>query len=227
MNRLIRLFSTSIGRKLIMAVTGLILLLWLLGHMLGNMALFQGSDEINSYAAWLQGHPSLWVMRLSMLMVLGIHIYVAIVLALENRSARSTGYATRNFQTSGASRYMVVTGLLVVVFLVYHILHLTVGVVAPEFYGGVDSAGHHDVYSMVVRSFQNPVIAGSYIVAMMLVATHLIHGSRSLFQTIGVNHESYNGSIRLVSHILVVLFVLGNCSMPILVLTGVIGLEAR
>ncbi len=225
MNRLIRLFSTSIGRKLVMAVTGLILFGWLVGHMLGNMALFQGADGLNSYAAWLQGHPTLWVMRFTMLMVLGIHIYVAITLALENRSARTTGYATRKFQTSGASRYMIVTGSLVVFFLIYHILHFTLGVVAPEFYGGIDPAGHHDVYSMVVQSFQNPLLAGSYIIAMLLVGTHLIHASHSMFQTVGVNHESYNGSIRLISQIVVALFVLGNCSMPILVLAGVIGLE--
>jgi len=227
MNRLIRLFSTSIGRKLVMAVTGLILFVWLLGHMLGNMSLYQGADGLNSYAAWLQGHPSLWVMRIGMLLVLGIHAYVAIVLAMENRAARSTAYSTRTFQTSLASRYMIVTGSLVVIFLVYHILHFTLGVIAPEFHGGVDPAGHHDVYAMVVRSFQNPLLAGSYIAAMLLIGTHLIHASRSMFQTVGVNHESYNGSIRLLSQIAVALFVIGNCSMPILVLAGVIGLETR
>ncbi len=122
---------------------------------------------------------------------------------------------------------MVLTGSLVVIFLVYHILHFTLGVIAPEFYGGVDPEGHHDVYAMVVQSFQNPLLAGSYIVAMLLIGTHLIHASRSMFQTVGVNHESYNGSIRLFNQIMVALFVLGNCSMPILVLAGVIGLEAR
>ena len=227
MNRLVRLFSTSIGRKLVMAVTGLILFVWLLGHMLGNMSLYQGADGLNSYAAWLQGHPSLWVMRVGMLMVLGVHVYVAIVLAMENRAARSTAYEARTFQTSLASRYMVVTGSLIVIFLVYHIGHFTLGIVAPEFHGGIDAAGHHDVYAMVVQSFQNPLLAGSYIAAMLLIGTHLLHASRSMFQTVGVNHESYNGSIRLFSQIAVVLFVIGNCSMPILVLAGVIGLEAR
>ena len=95
MNRLIRLFSTSIGRKLVLAVTGLILFGWLVGHMLGNMTLYQGSSSLNSYAAWLQGHPTLWVMRRSMLMVLGIHIYVACVLALENRAYGCSTMASR------------------------------------------------------------------------------------------------------------------------------------
>lgn len=225
MNRLIRLFSTSIGRKLIMAVTGLMLLGFLLAHMLGNMSLFQGADALNSYAAWMQGHPLLWGMRAGLAIVFGIHIYVAITLALENSRARPTGYAVRSFQTSGASRYMVFTGLLVIVFVIYHLLHFTVGVIAPDAYGGHDAAGRHDVYAMVVQSFQNPWLAGSYVVAMLLIGTHLTHASRSLFQTLGVNHESYNGTIRLTGQILVALFILGNCSMPILVLAGVIGLE--
>jgi len=227
MNRLIRLFSTSIGRKLVMAVTGLILFVWLLGHMLGNMALFQGADKLNSYAAWLQGHPTLWVMRVTMLLVLGIHIYVALALYMENRVARGTRYAIRTFQTSLTSRYMVFTGALVVSFLIYHILHFTVGAIEPQFHNGVDAAGHHDVYGMVVRSFQVPWIAGSYIVAMLLIGSHLLHATRSMFQTVGVNHESYNQAIRLFAQIAVALFVIGNCSMPILVLAGVIGLEAR
>lgn len=227
MNRLMRLFSTSIGRKLVMALSGLILFGWLVGHLLGNMALYQGPAGLNSYAAWLQGHPALWIMRIFMLCVFGIHVYVALALWMENRDARSTGYATRTFQTSWASRYMMITGSLVVVFLVYHIMHFTLGIVAPQYYGGIDSAGHHDVYAMVVRSFQNPLLAGSYIIAILLIGTHLIHASRSMFQTVGINHESYNGSIRLVSQIVVALFVIGNCSMPILVLAGVVGLDAK
>ena len=117
MHRLIRLFSTSIGRKLVLAVTGLMLVGFLMAHMLGNMSLFQGPESLNSYAAWLQGHPALWFMRSGLAIVFCIHVYVAIQLALENRAARPTGYtAGRVFQTSWASRYMLVTGSLVIVF---------------------------------------------------------------------------------------------------------------
>lgn len=209
-----------------MAVTGLMLLGFLMGHMLGNMALFQGPEALNSYAAWLQGHPALWVMRLGLLSVFCLHIYVALLLARENRAARPIAYAVPQvFQTSWASRYMVVTGLLVVLFVVGHLLHFTFGVVSPENYGGVDASGRHDVYAMIVGSFSNPWICGAYVAAMNLVGFHLYHGTRSLFQTVGINHDSYNGSIRAVNFSLVALFVIGNCSLPILVYTGVIGLS--
>jgi len=224
MHRLFRLFSTSIGRKLVMAVTGLLLLLFLLAHMLGNMSLFQGQDALNTYAAWLQGHPLLWVMRSALAGVFAIHVWVALQLARENRAARPQAYAARRFETSGASRYMLFTGILVVVFVVYHLLHFTLGAIDPLSYAAVDGRGRHDVYSMVVRAFRNPWLAGSYIVAMIAIGFHLVHASRSLFQTVGVNHDSYNGSIRFMSHVMVALFVIGNCSIPILVLSGVIGL---
>jgi succinate dehydrogenase / fumarate reductase cytochrome b subunit len=226
MHRLIRLFSTSIGRKLVIAVTGAMLLGFLFGHMLGNMAVFQGPGALNGYAAWLQGHPLLIFIRLGLATVFCIHIYAALQLARENRTARQTRYvASQTFQTSWASRYMVLTGLLVVVFVVGHLLHFTLGVVAPESYGGVDSAGNHDVYAMVIRGFQNPWICAVYVVGMNLVGFHIFHGTRSLFQTIGINHTSYNSTIRILNYSLVALFVIGNCSIPILVYAGVIGLS--
>jgi succinate dehydrogenase / fumarate reductase cytochrome b subunit len=225
MHRLIRLFSTSIGRKLVLAVTGLMLLGFLMAHMLGNMSLFQSAESLNAYADWLQGHPLLWVMRLGLALVFVIHVYVAIELARENRAARPTRYAaSQHFQTSWASRYMVFSGLLVLSFVVFHVLHFTFGAVASEGFSAVDSSGRHDVFSMIVSNFRNPWICGGYIVAMNLIGFHLFHGTRSLFQTVGVNHDSYNGSIRVVNLALVAIFVIGNCSIPILVYTGVIGL---
>lgn len=226
MHRLIRLFSTSIGRKLVVAVTGLMLVGFLLSHMLGNMAVFQGSEALNSYAAWLQGHPALWVLRLGLLLIFVTHIYFALQLALENRAARPTRYASsRVFQTSSASRYMVLTGLLVVLFVIGHLLHFTFGALPLDGFGQLDASGRHDVYGMVVSSFQNPWICGLYVIAMNLIGFHLAHGTRSLFQTVGVNHDSYNSSIRMVSRVLVTLFVVGNCSIPILIYFGQIGVS--
>ncbi len=225
MHRLIRLFSTSIGRKLVIAVTGAMLLGFLLAHMLGNLALLQGPDAINSYASWLQGHPLLLFMRIGLAVVFLIHVYVAIQLTLENRAARLTKYAIAQvFQSSFASRYMVFTGLLVIVFIVGHLLHFTFGVVQPENFGSVDPAGRHDVYAMIVNGFRNPWVCGSYVIAMNVIGFHLFHGARSLFQTVGINHTSYNGAIRGATLALVALFVIGNCSLPILVYAGVIGL---
>ena len=224
MRRLIRLFSTSIGRKLVLAVTGLMLLGFLLAHMLGNMALFQGPDALNAYAAWLQGHPLLWFMRGGLALVFGTHVHVAIQLARENRAARPTHYAaSQTYQRSRTSRYMVFTGLLVIAFVVYHLLHFTFGALAPESFGNHDGSGRHDVYAMGVDSFRNPWICGLYVVAMNLVGLHLLHGTRSLFQTIGINHDSYNSTIRVVNLLLVAIFVIGNCSIPILVYSGLIG----
>lgn len=225
MHRLIRLFSTSIGRKLVIAVTGAMLLGFLLGHMLGNMALFQGPEAINAYASWLQGHPLLIFMRLGLALVFCIHVYAAVQLTRENRAARPTRYSlSQVYQSSWASRYMVFTGFLVIVFVVGHLLHFTFGVVSPENFGSVDAAGRHDVYSMVVNGFRNPWICGAYVVAMNLVGFHLFHGTRSLFQTVGINHTSYNGAIRAANLAVVAIFVIGNCSIPILVYAGVIGL---
>ena len=171
MHRLIRLFSTSIGRKLVLAVTGLMLLGFLMAHMLGNMSLFQGPEVLNAYAAWLQGHPALWVMRSGLAIVFGIHVYVAIQLALENRAARPTRYAASQvFQRSWASRYMVFSGLLVISFVIYHLLHFTFGVIDADHTHAVDEQGRRDVYHMVLHGFRNPWITGSYVVAMAILA---------------------------------------------------------
>jgi succinate dehydrogenase / fumarate reductase cytochrome b subunit len=206
-----------------MAVTGILLLGFLLGHMLGNMFLFQGDDAINSYAAWLQGHPLLWFLRAGLLAIFLLHIRAGIELARENRAARPTAYQSGlRFQKSGASRYMAASGLFLLVFLVLHILHFTSGTIGSDYHGVVDQAGRHDVYRMVVSSFQNPIYALVYIVAIVLLGFHLAHATQSLFQTIGINHESYNSAIRFIGRFVVVVLVVGNASIPILVLTGVI-----
>ena len=225
MIRLVRLFGTSIGQKMVVAVTGALLLGFLVGHMLGNMAVFQGQEAMNSYAAWLQGHPFLWFMRAGLIVVFVLHVLTTLRIALQNRVAREGRYQKRLVRhTSVASRYMVLTGLLVLSFLVYHLLHFTFGVVQPTDYGLVDARERHDVYSMVVRGFQNPLVAGSYVVSMLLLGVHLAHGAASIFQTIGINHESYDVLIRYGTLGLVAIIVLGNCSIPILIFTGAVPL---
>jgi succinate dehydrogenase / fumarate reductase cytochrome b subunit len=117
---------------------------------------------------------------------------------------------------------MLVSGLLVVVFLVFHVLHFTTGTVGSDYHAVVDQAGRHDVYRMVVGSFQNPVYALAYLVAIGLFGFHLAHATQSMFQTVGINHESYNSAIRFFGYFVVGVLVLGNASIPILVLTDVI-----
>ena len=223
MNRLLRLFSTSIGRKLVVAASGIALIGFVVVHMLGNLAIFQGPDALNSYSAWLQGHPFLWVARAGLAGVFGVHIYLALKLALANRAARPVGYQrSQSVAARASSRRIVMTGLLVLAFLVYHLLHFTLGAVQPEHAHLIDAQQRHDVYSMVVYGFQSRAVAASYIVAMLVLGFHLHHGAASLVQSLGINHDSYDGLIRWASFALVALIVIGNCSIPILVLAGVI-----
>jgi succinate dehydrogenase / fumarate reductase cytochrome b subunit len=221
MNRLVRLFGASIGRKLIAATTGALLLVFLFGHMLGNMKVFQGPESLNSYAAWLQGHPLLWFIRIGLLAVFVIHVYLTVTLAWENRRARPVGYRRyRPGTLSLASRYMFWSGLTIFAFVAYHLLHFTFGVVDPANTRLLDAQGGLDVYARMVRSFGNPVIAGSYIAAMALLGFHLWHAITSAFQTFGVHHESYQTLIKVGSIILIAALVIGNCSIPIMILAG-------
>ncbi len=226
MNRLVRLFGTLIGRKLVMAATGLALIGFLLGHMLGNMTIFQGAETLNAYANWLQGHPLVWVARLGLLTLFGVHVFTAISLALENRGARPTAYRRKELVAATlSSRYIVVSGLLILAFIVFHLGHFTFGWFQAEHFDGVDASGRHDVFAMVVGSFRDPVIAAIYIVSMLLVGFHLNHGVKSAVQTLGINHDSYNGVLAWAGRALVAVIVLGNCSFPILIQLGMIGAE--
>ena len=223
MHRLLRLFGTSVGRKLVMAVTGILLIGFLIAHMLGNMAIYQGPSALNDYAAWLKGHPLIWVARAGLLAIFSAHVYTAIRLSIDNAGARPTRYHLKHVVAATlSSRYIVVSGSLLFVFVIYHLLHFTFGVVQPEYFHFQDAAGDHDVYEMVVYGFQNVWISASYVIAMLVLGFHLSHGAASVFQTLGINHESYNALIKLAARGLVLILVLGNASIPILVLAGVI-----
>ena len=224
MNRLVRLLGSSIGRKIVTAATGVLLVVFLLGHMYGNMKVFQGPEALNAYAAWLQGHPLLWGLRIGLITLFATHIYVTLTLARDNRVARPVGYEKyRPRSSSFFSRYMVLTGLVVLAFLIYHLLHFTFGVIDADHTRLLDAQQRLDVYSSVVQTFQNPWIAGSYVVAMVLLGFHLWHGATSAFQTFGVRHESYETLLRVTAALLVAALVLGNSSIPILIYLGRVG----
>lgn len=226
MNRLVGLLNTSIGQKLVLAGSGLALVGFLLVHMLGNLTIFQGPETMNGYAAWLKGHPLLWVARAGLISVFLIHITLAIRLAWTNRQSRPVGYyhARVNQESTVVSRYIVLTGLLVLSFLIYHILHFTVGVIQPDHSLFLDANGQHDVYKMVVQSFQVPIVALSYLVAMVILGLHLAHGLGSMFQTFGLFHETYTGLIRLGCIVAASLIVLGNASIPLAIWLGLVSL---
>ena len=224
MYRLIHLFRTSIGSKLMVAITGTLLLGFLVFHAAGNMLILKGPDALNGYADWLQGLPILWGFRLGMLALFGVHILMTIRLARENRAARPIGY--RKISRLGArlpGRLMLFSGLSLFGFLVFHILHLTVRSIGPEPATAMDAAGRVDVYARVLAGFSDPLIATVYLAAMGLLGLHLLHAVESLFQTLGFNHESYQGIIRVMAPVVSLLIAAGFALIPLLVLTGYIG----
>ncbi len=217
-----RFATSSIGAKILMALSGLILFGFVLVHMAGNLQVFLGQDAYNAYAHFLKGLPELlWPARLVLLSAVLLHIFSGLRLAAIDRAARPVAYAQRRYrQASWASRTMALSGLVVLSFLVYHLLHFTLGVTHPADFARRDPAGHHDVYSMLVLGFKNPYVAGAYMVSMALLGLHLSHGVSSLLQTLGFNHPRYNRGVAYIGPLFAALIVVGNISMPLAVLLG-------
>ena len=223
-----RLWRSSIGRKMLMALTGLALIGFLVGHLTGNLLVFKGRDALNDYAEWLKhSGPIVWGARLGVLAVFGLHVYLGIKLSQENREARPERYAHEaTVQASLASRTMIRTGMLVLVYVIYHLLHFTFGVVQPDGYAAVEKlagdASRHDVYAMVLHGFSNPLVSLSYLVAMLVLGLHLSHGIASFFQTIGFNHPRYEPKIRCASRAIAWILVAGYLTIPAAVLFGIL-----
>ncbi len=216
MNRLTGLLNTSVGQKHTLAASGLALVGFLVAHLVGNLTIFQGRETMNAYADWLQGHPLIWAARAGLLGIFLVHTTLAIRLAWDNHKSRPIAYSHRSYQDAHVlSRYIVLTGVLVLSFVVYHILHFTLGVVQPEHATLLDAAGRHDVYGMVVQGFRVPAVAISYVVAMGVLALHLLHGLASLLQTFGLNHASYFPAMRVGATVTVLMIALANASIPV------------
>lgn len=210
------------NKKVVMAVTGLILFGFVVIHMLGNLQIFLGQDALNNYAKHLEELPYLlWPARFILLISLALHIGVAFRLTAENRKARSQAYVFQNtVQASYASRTMIFSGIIVFAFIVYHLLHFTFGVAHPQYFERVDAQGREDVYFMVVKSFGEWPIALTYIAAMALLSMHLSHGIQSLFQTLGF--ENARPFMKKAGFFAALIIFLGNSSIPIAVLLGAI-----
>jgi succinate dehydrogenase / fumarate reductase, cytochrome b subunit len=195
--------------------------LFIAGHLLGNLLIFQQPSSINNYAAWLQANPLLWVIRGSMLFVFLFHAFLGIRLALQNRQARENRYQCNATIDGGiSSRFMLVSGVMLFAFVVFHVLHLTVGVVDATHANLVDGKNQVDVYARVILGFQNSWISGVYLAALGLLGMHLFHAIRSLFQTFGFHHESYLEFIRIFSIGLSIILTVGLASIPLSVLFG-------
>lgn len=225
MTWLIDFWRSSIGGKVTMAVTGLLLFLFVVAHLAGNLQLFAGPDAINDYAKFLHSKQGLlWVARIGLLLVFALHVLTGIRLARENKQARPVPYARPGtVQANWASRSMVLTGLSTLAFVVYHLLHFTLGVTNPGHYAlKAQRAGGHDVYAMVTTSFANPGIALAYVAFQVLLFFHLWHGIQSLCQTLGFHHGRFTPWVRRSSLVLALAIAGGNTLLALSVLTGMV-----
>lgn len=209
--------TSSIGRKIMMAVTGVILFGFVIVHLVGNLQVYQGPERLNAYGEALRHYMALlWIARLTLLAAVGLHIWSAWSLTQDNRKARAVPYERWEPQASTyASRTMRWSGVLLALFVVYHLLHFTIGSAHPDFIPG-------DVYHNFVVGFQNPVVAGSYIVAMVCLGLHLWHGAWSILQTFGVSNPTLDRARYALAAAITTAIVLGNISMPVAVLMGLI-----
>lgn len=210
---------------MIVAVTGVILIVFVIGHLLGNLQIFLGPEWINAYSQHLRDlGPILWMIRAFLLASVILHIYFTILLAIENRRARPESYRDRSYvKASWASRHMVVSGLVVLAFIIFHLFHFTARKFNPQFpLLKLDPLNRYDVYSMMVYGFQNVYVSGFYIVGLFLLTLHLTHGSSSFFQSLGFNNERLTPKLAIAGRIFAWLLFIGYTSIPVAVLLGFI-----
>ena len=227
MNMVRDIFNSSLGKKYIMAVTGFVMVLFVIGHLLGNLQVFLGPEAINRYGNLLQTNVEiLWPVRIGLLIVLVLHIWAAAKLSIENKSARPIGYAQyQPVGSSYASRTMLMSGLILFVFIIYHLLHYTVQVqsinlTGQNFSGFEDLKKRHDVFRMMVVGFSNPWVSGFYILGMALLCLHLSHGVSSMFQSIGWKNQAYGPVLDRGARAVAALIFLGYTSIPVAILLG-------
>jgi succinate dehydrogenase / fumarate reductase, cytochrome b subunit len=217
MSRALTFYSTSIGKKVVMAITGLILFGFVIGHMLGNLQVFMGANQMNAYAAMLKANATLlWGVRIVLLVGVILHIVAAVQLTRMSQRSRPEGYHYKDvIQADYAARTMRWSGPIIAVFVIYHLLHFTTGSVHPQF-------DVHDVYHNVISGFRVWPVSLFYIIAMVALAFHLWHGVWSLFQTLGLINPKSNKIIHRLAAIATLALVTGFISIPMAVLAGLI-----
>ena len=218
-NRVVSFWHSTTGKKIVMAVTGAILFIFVIGHMLGNLQVFEGPEKINAYGRFLHNLGEiLWAERIGLLAAVVLHITATVQLALRNKAARPVEYSRRKaINSSYASRTMYWSGPIVLAFVIFHLLHLTAGMIAP---GAAFIEG--DVYHNVVAGFQVWWVSAWYIFSICLLGLHLRHGIWSMFQSVGFNHPRYTPILKGAAVWIAVIIVLGYISIPISVLLGLV-----
>jgi succinate dehydrogenase / fumarate reductase cytochrome b subunit len=213
----LRFWDTTIGKKAVMAVSGVVLAGFVVAHLLGNLQIFIGPDRFNNYARALKALPELlWAVRITLIVSVTLHIWSSIQLAVVKGEARPLGYVrSKSIASSYASRTMYMSGPIVAAFIIYHLMQFTFGV------GGTPYT-ESDPYGNVINGFRVPAVSLFYIIAMGLLCLHLRHGLSSMVQSLGLDHPRYTPRLKALSVIAATLIFFGFVSIPIAVMAGVI-----
>ena len=228
---LVEFYSSAVGKKWVMAVTGIIVLGYVFVHMFGNLKIYLGTDDLGVYAIdhygeWLRalGEPLLpetaflWIFRAVMTLSIGLHIHAAYALTIINRKARPQKYqAPREYLVANyASRTMRWSGVIILAFILFHLGDLTIGTTKPDFVHGA-------IRDNMFASFTRPVVAMFYIIANILVGIHLFHGAWSLFQSLGWNTQRFNPWRKWFAAAFAAVVIIGNVSFPLTIWAGWVG----
>ena len=223
-------WHSSIGKKIVVAVTGLMLVGFLIGHVAGNLLMFQGRDAMNGYAQFLHHFAhgwGIWFARIGLLAAFVLHIVATVALVRRNRAARASRYeCDATVQASRGSRIMIWSGLTILAFLVFHILHFTVridpGLASlqdADYAAAHGGEARHDTFAMVMRGFQNPLVSLFYIVGVTLLCSHLSHGVASIFQTLGLRGKHSERAIQRLGWVVAIAIWAGFLSVPVTIVT--------
>jgi succinate dehydrogenase / fumarate reductase cytochrome b subunit len=229
-----KFLSSTIGLKLIMALSGLVLLGFVIGHMLGNLQIFLGEDALNQYAATLHGTPALvWVTRIVLLLSVFAHMYSAYTLTMRSRASRPINYGKRHWlRSTYAVRTMRWGGIILLAFIVYHLLHLTLTApVLPSEHAAEVACSHqgmevicNNVYSNVIKGFSFAPVAIFYIIAQIMLGLHLTHGIWSMTRSLGISNPKWTNHAEKIAMSVGGAITIGNCSIPFAVLFGFLSL---
>ena len=225
MNRAVRFYEAPIGKKAVMAVTGVMLFGYVLSHLLGNLQIYSAdAQQINRYAAFLHNPANvgaLWGARTVLLLAVALHVTASVQLWWQNRAARPVGYHRKDdVPASYAARTMIWSGPIVAAFVFFHVAHLTMGAVGPALHEIAENAPN--VRYNVIAGFQNYWVSGFYIFAMILLCLHLYHGLWSMLQSLGLSHPRYTPMLKRGSALFALVIAIGNCSIPIAVMMGLL-----